>query len=313
MQLRSHQRDMLALMQQVLAGRPLTDIYASVTPGAGKSWLPVIAARALIPAVADKICWVVPRRNLARQAEDVFARNEGLQRLMPHNHIIRASANERDPSRGLSGYVVTYQAIGMDEARVHEKEFSRHRYILVLDEPHHIADEAQWPERLAPLVEKSVLRVFMSGTFERHDRQRIAFIPYMRTEVGDVPDLEGGDSQTSATIVYPRSQAIAEGSIANLIFRRHDAHGIAWETADGEQKSFDSFEGAAAGRDAKSALWTALARQYAFDLLTRGLASWREFKQTSPWAKLLIVAHSQARAQELSDFLTAQGVKADVA
>ncbi|MEX2431126.1 MAG: DEAD/DEAH box helicase family protein [Dehalococcoidia bacterium] len=312
MQLRSHQRDMLAIMEQVVAGKPIRDIYASVTPGAGKSWLPVIAARALIPAVADKVCWVVPRKNLARQAEDVFARNAALQRMLPHSHLLRAAGNEVDPSRGLSGYVVTYQAIGMDDSGWHDREFSKHRYILVLDEPHHIADEAQWPERLAPLVQKAALRIFMSGTFERHDRQRIAFIPYKKTEAGEFPDLDEGTSAASASIVYTRSQAIEEGSIANLIFRRHDASGIAWETADGERKAFDSFA-SAPGKDAKSALWTALTRQYAFDLLERGLASWQEYRQAKPWAKLLIVAHNQARAQELHAHLAARNVRSDVA
>ena len=56
MQLRSHQQDMLDIVQRIKAGAPIRNIYAAVTPGAGKSWLPVIAARELIPLIADKIC-----------------------------------------------------------------------------------------------------------------------------------------------------------------------------------------------------------------------------------------------------------------
>jgi len=312
MQLRAHQQDMLDIVQRIRAGAPIRDIYASVTPGAGKSWLPVIAARELIPTIADKICWVVPRTNLARQAEDVFANNRAIQEVLPNKHLIRMAKNDADPSRGNSGYVATYQAIGMDGAHVHADEFLRHRYILVLDEPHHIADEAAWPERLAPLVERAVLRIYMSGTFERHDRRRIAFLPYRKHETGEFPDLEDHGAGTSASIEYGRTQAIAEGSIANLIFRRHDAGGLAWETNEGEMKSFDSFADAQ-GRDAKSALWTALTRQYAFDLLARGVESWRMFRQQNPWAKLLIVAHSQARAEELHDHLVEQGVPTGIA
>jgi len=41
------------------------DILAAVTPGGGKSLLPVIAAARLITAgIVDKICWVVPRDSL---------------------------------------------------------------------------------------------------------------------------------------------------------------------------------------------------------------------------------------------------------
>ena len=299
MQLRSHQQDMLDVVQRIKAGAPIRDIYAAVTPGAGKSWLPVIAARELIPAIADKICWVVPRTNLARQAEDVFANNSAIQELLPHKHIIRMAKNEADPTRGHSGYVTTYQAIGMDAKGQHAHEFRQHRYILILDEPHHIADEAQWPERLAPLIENATLRIFMSGTFERHDRRRIAFLPYKKTSTGDYPDLDSDTTGKSAYIEYGRERAIAEGSIANLIFRRHDAGGLAWETAEGEQKAFDSFTDAV-GKDAKAALWTALTQKYAFDLLGRGLDSWLGFRQNNKWAKLLVVAHSQARAEELN-------------
>ena len=312
MQLRSHQQDMLDIVQHIKAGAPIRDIYAAVTPGAGKSWLPVIAARELIPAIADKICWVVPRTNLARQAEDVFANNPAIQELLPHKHLIRMARNEADPTRGLSGYVSTYQAIGMDAKGQHASEFKQHRYILILDEPHHIADEAQWPERLAPLIENATLRIFMSGTFERHDRRRIAFLPYRKESTGDYPDLEGDHSGTSAYIEYGREQAIAEGSIANLIFRRHDAGGLAWETSLGEQKAFDSFADAV-GKDAKAALWTALTQKYAFDLLARGLDSWLGFKQNNKWAKLLVVAHSQARAEELNAHLLEKGVTSDIA
>jgi superfamily II DNA or RNA helicase len=312
MQLRSHQQDMLDIVQRIKAGAPIRDIYAAVTPGAGKSWLPVIAAKELIPAIADKICWIVPRTNLARQAEDVFANNNAVRDVLPHNHLIRMAKNETDPTRGLSGYVSTYQAIGMDAKGQHASEFRKHRYILVLDEPHHIADEAQWPERLAPLIENATLRIFMSGTFERHDRRRIAFLPYRKESTGDYPDLERNVDGTSAYIEYGREQAIAEGSIANLIFRRHEAGGLAWETAEGEQKAFDSFTDAV-GKDAKAALWTALTQKYAFDLLARGLDSWLGFRQNNKWAKLLVVAHSQARAEELNAYLTEKGVTSDIA
>jgi superfamily II DNA or RNA helicase len=312
MDLRTHQREMLDIVGRIKAGEPIRDIYAAVTPGAGKSWLPVIAARELLPHFAEKICWIVPRTNLARQAEDVFANNEAVQQLLPHRHLIRTAKNEEDPTRGLSGYVTTYQAVGFDDKAVHAREFMRHRYILVLDEPHHIADEAQWPERLAPLVERAALRIFMSGTFERHDRRRIAFIPYVKTSTGDMPDIEGHVDSKSASIVYTRKQAIEEKSIANLIFRRHDANGIAWESPDGEQKAFDSFADAA-GKDAKAALWTALTRQYAFDLLERGLESWLDYRSKNKWAKLLIVAHSQARAEELHAHLSEKGIRTGIA
>ena len=57
------------------AGRPTcADILAAVTPGGGKSLLPVIAAARLIEAgVVDRVCWIVPRDSLRLQAEEAFA------------------------------------------------------------------------------------------------------------------------------------------------------------------------------------------------------------------------------------------------
>ena len=50
------------------------DILAAVTPGGGKSLLPVLAAARLMAAgVVDRVCWVVPRDTLRLQAEEAFA------------------------------------------------------------------------------------------------------------------------------------------------------------------------------------------------------------------------------------------------
>ncbi len=50
------------------------DILAAVTPGDGKSLLPVIAAARLIAAgIVERVCWVVPGDSLRLQAEEGFA------------------------------------------------------------------------------------------------------------------------------------------------------------------------------------------------------------------------------------------------
>jgi hypothetical protein len=50
---------------------------------------------------------------------------------------VRAAANEVDPSRGLAGYVTTYQAVAA-APDLHLAEFQRHRTLLVVDELHHL-------------------------------------------------------------------------------------------------------------------------------------------------------------------------------
>jgi len=67
MEWRLHQQDMLGICDNILAGDKVSEILVSVTPGGGKSVLPVILAAKLIPTIADKICWIVPRDNLRSQ------------------------------------------------------------------------------------------------------------------------------------------------------------------------------------------------------------------------------------------------------
>src|SRR4051812_49907332 len=79
------------------------DILAAVTPGGGKSLLPVIAAARLIAAgVVDRVCWVVPRDSLRLQAEEAFA-DPAWRAALGHGLSVRAADNAPDPSRGVAG------------------------------------------------------------------------------------------------------------------------------------------------------------------------------------------------------------------
>jgi superfamily II DNA or RNA helicase len=73
--LRTHQQALDTIVCAIADGEsPVRDILAAVTPGGGKSLLPVIAAARLIAAgVVDRVCWIVPRESLRLQAEEAFA------------------------------------------------------------------------------------------------------------------------------------------------------------------------------------------------------------------------------------------------
>ncbi len=55
----------------------------------------------------------------------------------------RAADNEPDPSRGLAGYVTTYQAVTA-APKLHLAEIRRHRTLLVVDEVHHLPTLAEY-------------------------------------------------------------------------------------------------------------------------------------------------------------------------
>ena len=270
--LRYHQQAVVDACRDILAGGEITEIVLSVTPGGGKSFVPVILAENLIPTVAEKICWVVPRNALKYQGEGEFAdpRWNTAKR-------VRAADNGSDLSRSLDGYVTTYQAVGTDP-ECHEAEFKKHKYILFLDECHHVADGSMWHKALAPMVQNAVLVVKASGTLSRGDGQKIAFMAYRDGK----PDLAGSPSRR--VIVYGRNRAIADGAILPVAFRTVDGD-AEWEEQDGSHGS-----SMLSGEESAKALFTALRTEFADYLLDSALEEFRIMRTEYPNAKMLVVA-----------------------
>lgn len=270
--LRYHQQAVVDACRDILAGGEITEIVLSVTPGGGKSFVPVILAENLIPTVAKKICWVVPRNALKYQGEGEFSdpRWNTAKR-------VRAADNGSDLSRSLDGYVTTYQAVGTDP-ECHEAEFKKHKYILFLDECHHVADGSMWHKALAPMVQNAVLVVKASGTLSRGDGQKIAFMAYRDGK----PDLAGSPSRR--VIVYGRNRAIADGAILPVAFRTVDGD-AEWEEQDGSHGS-----SRLSGEESAKALFTALRTEFADYLLDSALEEFRIMRTDYPNAKMLVVA-----------------------
>jgi hypothetical protein len=136
--LRSHQKRLAGVVEAIATGETKArDILAAVTPDGDKSLLPVIAASRLVAAgVVDRICWVVPRDSLRLQAEEAFT-DPYWRNALGHGLSVRAADNTPDPSRGLAGYVTTYQGVAA-APDLHLAEFRRHRTLLVVDEVHHL-------------------------------------------------------------------------------------------------------------------------------------------------------------------------------
>lgn len=264
-----------------------------VTPGGGKSVLPPIYAGLLIPHLADKICWLVPRQSLRRQAEEAFD-TEWVQAWLGRAQRIRAAVNDVDPSRGLDGYTSTYQAVAQSPD-LHLAEFQRFRYILVLDEPHHIDQGGVWHAAIQPLVERAVLTVLMTGTLERADGGRAAFVEYgIGTNGRETPALE--TTETRAVVTYSRGDALGERAIVPLEFSHYDLDGT-WFDRIGERQTIESFDRLELA-DRTDAIYVGLNTEYANDLLARCVRDWQGCRQHYPAAQLLVVAHSQARARE---------------
>lgn len=304
---RRHQDEFGQLCHDIRTGKlpEVRRVLCSVTPGGGKSLIPLIAASQLIPHVADKICWVVPRRALQQQAEAEFLAARG-RALLGHNHAIRRSTNQSDPARGLSGFVTTYQAIGVGNHHL-RAAFAESRYLLVLDEPHHVEEGGAWEEALAPLVARAALTVYMSGTLERGNRQRIAFVPYRATPEGEIVDLS--NTTHTRSIAYSRADALQDRAVLPIHFELLDGT-AQWIGRDGETYS-TTLSGA--HKDVNEALYTALKTQFAEHLLDECVAHWSSYRASHPRSKLLVVTANIEDAKKYVEHLKLQGIAAAIA
>jgi superfamily II DNA or RNA helicase len=283
--LRNHQQKIVEVCREILDGKPINEIILSVTPGGGKSFVPVILAENLIPSKADKICWVVPRNSLKYQGEDEFCNP-----YWRTDKRIRAADNGLDLPRGLAGYVTTYQAVGIDP-QCHELEFRQHRYILFLDEFHHIGEGSEWHKAIKPLVDSAAIVVKASGTLARGDGNKIAFLGYLNGK----PFLD--NLTTRRVIQYSRSEAIADDAIMPVQFKLVDGE-AEWEEMDGHRNTSEL-----SGEESAKALFTALRTEFADHLLDEALREYREMSYNYREGKMLVVAPNIEIAKAYYDYL----------
>ena len=341
--LRSHQSELLAIVQAIAAGEAggLRDILAAVTPGGGKSLLPVLAAHTLIAAgLCERVCWVVPRDSLRLQAEEAFA-DPAWREALGHALSVRAADNSPgDPCRGLAGYVTTYQGIAA-APDLHLAAFRRHRYLLVVDEVHHLpalaeadaagghdaaADAAAWSAPIEPLLSLAGVRLLLSGTLERADGRRILWLPYRRAAGGKQEvDLA---APGWAVIGYSRARALAERAVLPVSFGALDGE-AAWlgpePEAGGERPRLGPhrLRAPAPHEATRPALFTALRTGFAEGLLRRAFLATRTLRTERRRAlgaapgetprglgKLLVVAPDQREARRYLDLLR-QWIPAD--
>ena len=281
-QLRSHQQEMQKIARRLATGDDgIEKIICDVTPGGGKSLLPIIAARELKRAnKIDKVCIVVPRKSLQEQMGQGFMDND-VRRGLSHSLSIMQATNEINPSKGTDGYVTTYQAIAQDSSRINEYELNRSRYLLVLDEPHHILNDDIWHHSLIGLVDRAKFVILMSGTLYRHDRQKIGFLNYR----GNPPEIDRG-VEGEEWIKYSRKEALGEEAIIPARFQIFDGK-ASWLDGEGKKVSIDNLS----ETNDHTALNVALEMPYALSMLDQAWADWVAHKdQVYPEAKLLVVA-----------------------
>lgn len=188
-----------ARLRYAEASKP--DFMVTATPGAGKTIMALrIAHDLLTEGVVRQVVVVVPTRHLCEQWAAAAA-SAGLM-LDPDWEVSWIGDD-------FHGIVMTYQ---MCAARcdVLRRVLSRDPTLVILDEPHHMADEKTWGRMAAIAFEGATRRLGLSGTLFRSDNHRIPFVRY--EEGCSVPDF-----------AYGYGEALLDGHCRSVVFPQYDA------------------------------------------------------------------------------------------
>lgn len=297
----------MEIVDRIASGEDLRDALFLVCPGGGKSGIPLIFGKLIDLGFADALCWICPRKSLQHQAESNFI-DPTFRVMFSHSLTIRASTNEPDPCKGLNGFVTTLQALGLDSGKTILTEIRSKRYILVIDETHHLEEDSVWEEAMTPVYEAAKYRVKLTGTLERNSGKKVSFTEYEKSTMGTQPSM---DPNGGVVVTYTRRDALAEKAIIPLSFHFNDAS-VEWIESDGKRKSYGSLR-AVKPQDRGKALYTAIETEYSTELIDKALDHWLKHKEKNPTAKLLVVCSKISNAKQAIDYLRIRFHYSDIA
>lgn len=305
MMLRKHQSEFENIIDEIISGKDIRDINVIATPGAGKSSLPIQAARLIYEDLADAILWVVPRSSLQDQGERGFI-DPFFRKMFQHEFIIRSSTNEMNPRRGTNGFATTYQAISIDKFNTVLNEVFKHRYIIFLDEFQFLEKDSPWHKSIDPIVKKCKYVVKMTGTLGRGDKRPIAYVNYRSGK----PTFN--ESNSSRLIKYSRTDALREKAILPIEFHLSDGS-FEWKNEKGKHKNISSFKSAVSGKEITDSLYTALHSNFAEEMINDCVNHWRKLKQFNPRSKLLVITADIESAKLALNYLKKINVTSRIA
>lgn len=153
--------DLLLLWRRDAAEKPLL----AASPGAGKTWLAVVAAQhAMRDFGVDLVVVVVPSVNIKEQWRDTFRQAGISAHARADNEALRFRVdNHLNPTDGWSAICVTYAQLAKD-ADLFAEIAQRLRVLTIADEVHHADDKECYGRALERLSDASKLRLALSGT-----------------------------------------------------------------------------------------------------------------------------------------------------
>ena len=249
----------------------------------------------------DRVVWVCPRTALVQQGADGF-------RDPDFNPAYSARAADNTPplfrevNNGKVCYVTTYQSVAA-RPDLHFKECSLYKYLLILDEPHHLKDDeaenASWVRPIDDLVGNAQHTLLMTGTIERHDKKLIPYLEY---------EEEGNYHFPKRDILYSRFDALLEEAIVPIDFIYENG----WAQFEDDEGLHNVEIAQATDEELSPVIQTFLGKtEFRDKLLHRGLDHWVENRKTYK-SRLIVVCASQAMARAISKEISHRHQKCEV-
>lgn len=296
--LRKHQAEAAALAAEIANGTVSGKTFtAYVTPGGGKTLMASIFANRLAAEGAiDHVMVLCPRDSLRSQMVDGFVDAE----LGLTERLVAGPPTRRSLFKGEQlGCVSTYQAIVDDDtANTYAGAMKRGRWLLVLDESHHLPhcdveakEERGWAVRVAKLVNSASVVLSMTGTLVRDDRARLAF-----TEYDD-------DRSPIVQIRYTRRDALDEQAIVNVDAMLCDGEAEYWHRFSKREHTLSTVPASEQGRALRTLLRN---HKYRDAMLALAIGDFGAYRDTrNPRAQMIVIADAIEAAKSIARHIRA--------
>jgi superfamily II DNA or RNA helicase len=177
-------------------------------PGSGKTRAAAKVARDHLDLDSNRVVVVCPNRAIKRSTVKQYNRS-GVK-------LTGAFKNEHCELRSdIEGAVVTYHQVA-SHPDVFEDWCRNYRVFVVLDEVHHVVDEAGWGTAIETAFDGAIARLMLTGTPFRSDDREIKWIEYIEKD---------GIRQCRPDLTYSFGEAVADKVVLELVFHLLDGEG----------------------------------------------------------------------------------------
>lgn len=279
------------------------DVVCDITPGGGKTLGAAIWTNELLQArVGDRVLYVVPTLPLVSQVQRGFCDPErGLLNKLLVLDVTKAQRLRQMSLEGRSvGFITTYAYLALNAAKVLAKMSDGHRWLLIFDEHHHLAEVEHRAWRLAamPLCDVAKHVLAMSGTLRRHDGERIPLVRY--------EDLGGETFRAIPDVRYTRADALSEQAIVKVEAHLMDGPvGFAFAT-DGVRIETD-LSAASTKRLRKAALRTAMSTDFRDEWALEGVSHLVRYRADHHYpSRAIVICHGQTIAKHVAKVIASR-------